>query len=413
MRCVQELTNKGNMPRLVPVFKKTERTLLSVFMRALDLVAELRAEFLSQCEFRAGRTCKFQSYMEPTYQPAKYSDVRPDGLITCERGQTSWSAFIEAKSEKSAIRPEQILDYANLAASLGVDAVISISNEYPRAAHEPPYYLPGNKTKKRAIYHFAWSEIRAMFETVLASDNVSELEKQVLDDCLFYFWQKLSGILTYDSMPAEWPDFVQSSGVGVGFSAKTPGITEIVKGWHQERRDLCSKLARGLTLFTQQKHELGLKADIHDIVAYDRKALAERYDLRCVYVFKGTKSELHVVAELRDRKITATLAARPPENKAARATISWIARCTEEIATEKTSLLVGWKGRNNQEWAMLSDFRANPEIVLGDNKQAPKFVKLVRQIHDVRRFKSRKGFVEDIEKLVLDLAQDGQSMGWL
>lgn len=155
MKAVTELSSSENTPRLIPVSKQTERRLLSVFMALLDLIPSIRADFLAKCGFGAGKTSTMQSYMEVSYSSPRLADVRPDGLIACKRGNTTWGAFIEAKAEGKTIRPEQIQDYADLAASLDLDAIITISNEFAVSPSELPYHVAASKRRKREIYHFA------------------------------------------------------------------------------------------------------------------------------------------------------------------------------------------------------------------------------------------------------------------
>jgi hypothetical protein len=260
MKCIDQLSTDLNRPRLTPKFKKTERTLLSVFMRTLEFIPDLRAEFLSSCGYGAGKSCSYTSYMEVMYPSAKYPDGRPDGLIACHYGKRFWAAFIEAKADKSPIRSDQMQDYAELASMLDVDALISLSNEFARAPSEPPYNIPNGKRRKREIYHFAWAELRTMLELQRLNETLTPLEAAILDDCLDYFWSNGSGVLTYDMMPPEWSNFVQSAGVGVGFQTQTSGITEIVKGWHQERRDIRSKLIHETHKSVELRHESGARA---------------------------------------------------------------------------------------------------------------------------------------------------------
>jgi len=243
MKCLNELSPTCKKPNLMDKAKKPERTLLSVFMRLLELIPELRADFLSQCGYNSGRTCAYDSYMEVSFPSSRIPDHRPDGLITCKRGTSEWTAFIEAKAGKSEIRSEQIQDYAHLASLLDIDCIISISNEFARNASELPYHIAGNKRRKKEIRHFAWAELRAMIDRFADDPSLDVMSREVLQDAATFLWDVASGILTFDQMPKEWGEFVQSSGVGVGFSSKTPGITEIVHGWHQERRDLRSKVA--------------------------------------------------------------------------------------------------------------------------------------------------------------------------
>ena len=53
--------------QLIPSFKLTERRLLSVFMRVLDIVPEFRGEVLELVDYRGGKTSDYKSFMEPTF----------------------------------------------------------------------------------------------------------------------------------------------------------------------------------------------------------------------------------------------------------------------------------------------------------------------------------------------------------
>lgn len=382
-------------------------------MRTLDLVPSLRAEFLAMCGYGAGRTCAYDSFMEATYPSSRLPDSRPDGLISCQRGKSEWAAFIEAKANDSKIRPEQIQEYAHLASLLDADAVISISNEYARVPTELPFHIPTNKQRKRSFYHFAWAELRALVERYSVHPELSEIERGVLVDVSAFLWEKTSGITTFDQMPMEWPDFVRSSGVGVGFSAKTPGITEIVKAWHQERRDLRNKLAHAIGTDVELRHEIGVRAEFADILLADRKRLADEYELSARFFFRSCGITMDLLAELQDRKTTLTVDVPVPEGKGARALVTWIDKQTAEFEPAKTMVIFDWKGRNNQRAMPLANLSTSPEELYGEFRDAPKSIRIVRQVHDVKRFTSRKLFIQDLESLSQGMCDDLRGAGML
>lgn len=350
--------------------------------------------------------------MEPNYASANYPDLQPDGVFVCSRGTTNWSGFFEAKSERNPIRSDQILDYIALASKLEVDSVISISNEFPRAAHEPHYSLPKGKLKKREVFHFAWPEIRNLVEDQLDEPSVSSIEREILEETLYFLKQKSSGVQTYDSMPQKWPDFVSSSNVGVGFGTKTPGITEIVRAWHQERRDLRSKLSRILSDRPELVHPLGKKVELAATIAHDRNLLADEYQLVATFKLKSGKTEITVCADLKAKSITSKIEKIPSVGKA-RATVTWAIKSLEKHSCLRDKLVFGWKGKNKQRWVTVEDFLKNPERIREDNTEAPKFLQMVRETHNVKRFKSRKSFIEDVEASVLGLCQDAKRIGWV
>ncbi len=72
-----------------------------------------------------------------------------------------------------------------------------------------------------------------------------------------------------------------------------------------------------------------------------------------------------------------------------------------------------WKGRGQVPAIPANELITNPEIAYEGQKDAPKSIQIIRDRHDVRRFKSRKLFVEDIEALTISTAQLAQRVGWL
>lgn len=411
MKSIDDLVSGTNKPRLVPTFKQQERNLLSVFMTLLELVPHIRGEFLKICGYSSGKTCNFQSHMEVTYKGSKISDVRPDGLLACQRGTNEWAAFIEAKAGKSPIRPEQIIDYLGLAAQVDVETIITISNEFARMPTELPYHVAANKRRKCDIYHFAWADIRTFLEA--QTQNLAGVEAKILFECLEFFWEETSGILTYDAMPPDWPKFVESSGTALGFGRKTPGITEIVHGWLQERRDLCSKLVHVSHSDVELGHEAGVRADKDLRLKVDRKMLADDYLLSAQYIFKPSKVKLVLLADLRACKTTLTLELAPPANKKAKAVVNWIIGAIEASEISDAFVFFDWKGRGHAQAIPVSELLGSPEIAYEGQKDAPKSIHIIRDKHDARRFKSRKLFIEDLEALTLSTVKEAKRIGWL
>jgi hypothetical protein len=414
LKAISELTSKTNRPRLIPSFKQTERKLLSIFMAVLEIVPELRGGFLELCGYRSGKTCSYQSFMEPEYSSAKIPDFRPDGLIVCTRGATNWTAFIEAKAEKKKIRPEQIQNYAELANQLSVENIITISNEFAREPQELPYSLASSKRKRRNVYHFAWAEIRTFLE-LFRDDNkkLSPAESAIIQHCLEYMWEKLSGVLTFDAMPQDWPKFVESSGTALGFSTQTAGVTEIVHGWQQERRDLGAKLIHKTRKSIELRHGAGARADQEQRLKFDRKELAEGYKLSTAYMFKKSRARLRILADLRSCKISAAIEFLPPSDKKAKACVTWIASALRESSLGDAKISFDWKGRGPDSIGTVLELLTQPESSYEGQKDSPKKIRIIRECQDVRRFKSKTRFIEDLEKLALGIVADVDAAGLL
>lgn len=413
MKNLDDLVSQVNTPPLIPTFKQIERRLLSVFMALLELSPEVRSKFLFKCGYGSGKTCNYKSLMEISYKGSKYPEVRPDGLIVCTRGQATWSAFIEAKAEKSLIRSEQIQDYVKLAGLVDVPAIITISNEFARQPDELPYHLAENKRKGVTVVHFAWADIRTFLELVRYSSDITDLESALIQQCLNYFWAESSGVQTYDLMPVMWPDFVESASTALGFNQNMKGLAEIVHGWQQERRDLCSKLTHFTNRPVELRHKAGVRASEDDRLKADKADLANEYVLGARYFFPDTKAYMDLHIDLRACRTSVAFEVSPPENKGAKATVSWLARMLSDYSDADLSLVFDWPGKNNDVQIDLKPFLEEPTVVSDGKKDAPRRILLLLSQHGVRRFKSRKLFIEDVELTALEMTKLGVACGWV
>lgn len=413
MKCIDDLVSDLNAPRLIPSYKQNERRLLSVFMALIEKSPVIRGLFLEKCGYRSGKTCRFQSLMEVQYKGSKYPEVRPDGLLVCTRGQTSWSAFIEAKSEKSAIRPEQIQDYLQLASMCDVDAIITISNEFARVPNELPYHVGQAKRKGREIYHFAWADIRTFLDLNKNNEDLSPIEIDLVEQCLLYFWDDGSGIQTYDAMPATWPAFVEAASTALGFGANMKGLTEIVHGWQQERRDLCSKLTQQSKRAVELRHFSGARKSEDERLKADKARLADDYILSADYFFKDEKASLEIRADLKSKLTSAALEVEPPAGKAAKAAVRWAASAVDGLSASSLSVSFDWPGRSNGTTAFASALIEDPDALCADQKEAPKKIRFILSVENSRGFKSRKKFIEDLEKTTATLVEFALERGWM
>jgi len=393
--------------QLIPSFKQTERRLLSIFMRVLDIVPEFRGHILEIVGYRGGKTCAYRSFMEPTFDLLHAPSLRPDGLLTCKRGAKEWAALIEAKAEKNNIRPEQIEAYTGLAKELDVDSVITISNQFASAKGELPYTLLVSKRKGRNVYHLSWSRLAAEMSMFLETKNdLHHAEEMILQEAIRYFSADKSGVSTFDAMSQSWKNFVESANTVIGFNTTTPGVVDIVRDWQQERRDLCIKLNQqiggGVESWFPAKHRKDLVARKKHV----RETLTANYRLDATYYLKNPKTKLKVVADLRARSQTFVYEFHPPSEKGVRAFSTWLGKLISSQPERSFKVLMNWPGREQDTVFSADDIVNHPEICVTDKKHPPNSLAFITSKHEARRFTSSKRFIEDVEsgsKNLIDL----------
>lgn len=384
--------------QLIPSFKKTERRLLSVFMRVLDIVPEFRGHVLELVGYRGGKTSDYKSFMEPSFDILNAPHVRPDGLISCKRGSKEWSALVEAKSDNNNIRSEQIADYTNLAKLLNVDSVISISNEFAADPKQLPYTLTKSKSKGRNIFHLSWSQLSSEMTMFLEGKNkLNNAERMVMSEAIRYFSSKDSGVSTFDEMSPKWKDFVESANTVIGFNTNTPGVAEIVKDWQQEQRDLGIKLNEKIGGGVDTWYPAKLRHDPIERRKSIREKLTSHYQLEATYVFKESKTTLSILADLRACSTSYIYQFKPPAGKQIRALSTWLGKLLASHSGADFKVKLDWPGREPHSIYDASKIVHHPDIIIGDKKNLPKSISFVTSSQDARRFKSRKRFIEDLE----------------
>jgi plasmid maintenance system antidote protein VapI len=384
--------------QLIPSFKKTERRLLSVFMRVLDIIPEFRGHILELVDYRGGRSSTYKSYMEPSFDLLDTPALRPDGLLTCKRGTKEWSALVEAKADRHPIRLDQIIDYIGIGKLLEIDAIISISNEFASAKGELPYSLPNHKRKGITVHHLSWSRIAAEMNMFLEeSTELHHAERMVLQEAIRYFASSDSGVSTFDQMSPSWKDFVESANTVIGFSTNTPGVAEIVKDWQQERRDLCIKLNQQIGGGVETWFPAKLRKDLSERKKQVRELLTKEYQLEVVYAFKETKTKLRVIADLKAYSQTFIFECAPPKGKQIRAFTTWLAKLLDIQLDQKLSILLDWPGRTQSTVHKVEDIIQHPEAISNNYKDPPTSISFITTKQGAKRFKSRKLFIEDLE----------------
>ena len=132
MISLPDFLSSGTPARLFPVVADTrreERT-LSILLAVLTRVPAFYRETLGSVGVRTGARTRVSAYTEVGIGSETGAADRPDGLLLVETGRTTWSALVEAKVGRSALDPDQVERYLKLARDNGIDAVITISNDF-------------------------------------------------------------------------------------------------------------------------------------------------------------------------------------------------------------------------------------------------------------------------------------------
>lgn len=240
----------GERARLFPVLADTskEGRSLSILLSCIENVREFGSALMAGLDQRVGARSHIHTYTEVVLQKAAPDrKCRPDGLITLRNGSNQWTALIEAKVGNSDLTGDQVEAYLELAKINGIDALITISNQFAPLPTHHPLQLSASARRKIGVYHWSWQHVLTEATLLLANEEVTDRDQRViLNEMVRFLSHPSAGVRSFDQMPAAWSTMVAAVQAGGTVSPNSPDAREVIGAWHQEVRDLSLILSRWL-----------------------------------------------------------------------------------------------------------------------------------------------------------------------
>ena len=409
MSSLPEFLSSGTPAKLFPVVADTrreERT-LSILLAVLTRVPGFYREILGSVGVRTGTRTRVSAYTEVGLKADAEKSDRPDGLLLVETGRTTWSALVEAKVGRSALDPDQVERYLKSARDNGIDAVVTISNDFAaRPTHSPVAgAIPRLRqlTGKVGLYHWSWAYLATCCE-VLAYQGVQESPEQdfLIRQLNDYLAHPTTGIERFTQMGPEWRNIVQLVSTGVTLTRNTPGLEDIVASWFAEERDLClhmtSHLNRPVTVQIERRHAGDQKLRLEAGIA----AFVESQTLTSVLRVPDCASDITIRADVARRTIAVSMALKArTDRKSTRARVNWLLGMLK-ADDPRLRIHAHWPGRAAPTAESVAVLREDPARLQGPNPSlVPRsFDVLLAEEPSGKRFSGPKAFIEDLERIV-------------
>jgi len=396
----------GQRARLFPVIADTskEGRTLSVFLSCMGAVHELGRILMGSVNQRVGMRGKIETYTEVVFKngpsPKK---LRPDGLLVVTTGKRQWSALIEAKVGRNEIDADQVADYVQLAKANGINAVITISNQFAAMPDHHPVTLPKAQLKNIELYHWSWMTLVTQATLLLSRDNVDDVDQRfILGEFLRFLRHPSAGVASFDRMNPEWKDIVGKVQAGGKLTKTAPEVENTVASWHQEIQDLCLVMSRKLGRDIDARLPRAHAGDPIKRLRDDCDELVKSSRLECTLNVPDAAAPLVISADLLTRSIIISMKLSAPEDKrSTKARVNWLVRQLTKSDPQDIHIRALWPGRASATQASLSALREAPEALDASNKSmTPNSfeVLLVRSI--ASKFSGAKTFIEHLEEAV-------------
>lgn len=392
--------------RLIPTYKLgDELSLTSIFLSTLRLVKEFRNTIFSEIKLPKGGKAYY--YTEASFKDVD-SSSRIDGLIIIVIGGIiKDAAFFEMKNKNNQLEEEQIKKYIELAKSLKVPKIITISNQFvSHSSHSP---IDIRVPKSISLHHFSWVYINTIGQLLLFNNETNiedEDQVELMKEVLSYFEHKLSGVSGYNQMKKGWVDVVESINSHKKLLMSDKSVEDAVVSWHEEERDMSLILSRELGMLVKNNYP---KNKLNGRLKEDIKKLVTKQILKSSLIVKRAVSNIDIVSNFNTRTVSMSVNITPPMDKGTKARIGWVIRQIENCKKKNDYL---FNNNSKELWVEANIKYSSNDIILKynnidelydlvGNKEIIGF-KIIH-IKDLgKKFSSSRKFVEIIEKMLIE-----------
>ncbi|WP_306131163.1 hypothetical protein [Roseivivax marinus] len=394
----------GDEARLFPILAETskEKRVASIFLAVMTQIPAMAEEILGRVGVRVGKRTRVRAFTEVVLKEKVVDGCRPDGLLIVDTGRTQWSALIEAKIGRNELTAEQVSKYAELAKANGIDAVITISNQFVSRADHSPVSISKTLLRKVGLFHWSWSYLATACEILEYQKTVTDTEQVYLLRQLNHFLaHPATGVERFTQMTPSWKDVTQAVLNDGALKKTAPEVEAVAASWVQEERDLClhmsSHVGQAVSTRVERKFTDDPAARLKNLI----ETLVSRQTLSSVIRVPNCASEMDVCVDLARRTVAVSMALKAPgDKKSTKARINWLLRM---LPDDDDRLLVRahWPGRGAPTTKDLKTLRDDPTAIQNDNPETTPHSFEVLLVENLgKRFSGRRTFIEDIERIV-------------
>jgi hypothetical protein len=415
-----QILERGERSRLFPVLAENskEGRTLSIFLACLENIEEFRTAMFGSIGQKIGTRTRIETFTEVVLKKGGDRKSRPDGLIVLKSNTKQWTALVEAKVGNSELTNEQVEAYTDIAKQNGVDAIITLSNQFAALPTHHPLVISSAVRRKCEIFHWSWMFVLTQAALLYSNDQVTDDDQRIiLHELIRFLSHPSAGVRGFDQMPAGWTDLVSNVQAGGRILAGASETRELVGAWHQEVRDLSLILSRQLGVEVSTKIS---RTHAADPVARLKDAISDLVKEECLaasFIVPDAAAPIEVVADIKKRCISVSMFLKAPaDRKGTKARVGWLLRQLQKSTPTNLHIRIFWPGRAAHSQHTLAVLRENPDVATNDRggQVALSFeILLVRDIGG--KFAQRRNFISELEATVPEFyEQVGQYLkGWV
>ena len=393
---VDEKRIKYQKSNLIPILKTgDEQALTSIFLSSLRLVKEFRNKIFSEIKLK--KNGKIYFFTEVCFVDIDSKSFFDGLIIVVSKGKIIDSAIVEVKNNKNLIDDNQILKYYNIAKTLEINKIVTISNQF---VSHPTHSVVNikNKSKKVDLFHLSWTYIQTI-GSLLISDNDDDIndedQVEIMKEVLNYFGDERSGVNGFHQMSDGWVKICED--IKNQITPKNEDLEDAVLSWQQEIVDMKLLLSRKLGVKVKTNNENPEKR-----LKTDSNRLKTKNFLSTILKVDGAVSDIEIKSEFERRILQMSVDIIPPLDSGTIAKLNWLKRQLDKLDETITSKLIieaSIKFYSKPIKFEFSDYESFYEYVDIKNKDLTSFK--ISLINTSKTFTQKKKFVTEIESMIV------------
>lgn len=405
-----EFISRADVARLIPHFADSskEQRVVSAFLATMTAVDEFGRSLLRMLGAPAPKTARIAGYTEVEFaaNAGSNENLRPDGLIFVGTPRRNWSMLVEAKVGNAELTKEQVEAYLRLAKLNGIEALVTISNQFAPLPTHHPVPVSRARTKKVELYHWSWTSILAEAIIIAGDKGVADPDQAfILNEFIRYLEHEGSGVNPFPKIGKGWKEV--SNSVRHGVRPPTRELEDTVGEWQQLSRFLSLKLGmmleRNVTEVISRTHQRNPQARLRDNCNQFLKTscLEAKLDV------PNAASEIKLAVHLDSKTVAASAELQAPTDRTrATSLVTWILNQLGHCEDEDLLVRAMWPGRAPDTCVALGRLREDKKAVLtSDQTLMPRAFEIIRMIDTKSRIGSRP-FVEELATILPNFYRD-------
>lgn len=408
---------RGEPARLIPVGpdSQKEKKATSALLSSLQSVHEFGRDLLSSIGAKASRKSRISCFTEVCLQEGAGDRIqRPDGLIVVSYGNRRWAAVVEAKVGTEELSPVQVEAYLELARDAGIDAVITISNQFvPSPAHSPVAVHAG-KLRSVKLFHWSWRYIISHALLAQKNQEIADPDQAyILTELVRYLEHESSGVRSFTQMGPSWKEVCTDIHQGKRLLRTSPSAVDAAKDWIQLARFLSLEIGlavgRQVAIYLTPRQRKTPDVLYADVV----EELTSEGSLTAGFEIPNAAGTLWLKVDLNRRKLVSWMSLdAPADRKQPKAAVTWLLRQIKDVEVDGILLHAFWAYKSTPAIVVLTDVRKDPEVLLEANPGVvPKRFEVVWPEDLAGDVGRSRVFVDAAERVVLGFYREvGQNL---